>query len=244
MSPAQAPRRKLGAALQQALTGGLQVQAGAEERAPGAGILALDARARTFQALLDRPLLHITGVARATHLSAATAAWHLGVFERAAIAQRLRAGREARYFVAGTVEDNSRAELLALRARLALPVLAAVVEAPGMSLAEVAKEVGASPQSVLRARGPLEAVKLVEVQSEGRRVRIYPAEGLPRFLARRTAELPAVYGRLEGALLHAGETCQVVRRARQEITFAVGRRGARREFHLRADGPLRPTSRR
>ena len=123
---------------------------------------------------------------------------------------------------------------------LALPVLATVVDSPGMSLREVAKGVGSSPQSVLRARAPLESVAMVEVQRDGRRVRIYPGEGLPRFLARRTAELPEVYGRVEGALKQAGEACQVVRRGRGEITFGVGRRGARREFHLRADGPLRP----
>ncbi len=239
-----APRRKLGAALQLALSGRPQVESPSEERAPGAGVLAGDARARAFQALLDRPLLHISGIARAAHVASATASWHLAVLQRAALAQRLRGGREARFFVTGTVDDASRAQLLALRLQLALPVLAAVTESPGMSLAEVAAEVGASPQSVLRARAPLEALRFLETHREGRRVRTYPAEGLPKFLARRTADLPAVYEKVEGALRAAGETCQVSRKGRGEIAFSVGRRGAMRDFHLRADGPLRPAARR
>ena len=244
MTQTGAPRRKLGAALQLALSGRPQVEGRSEERAPGAGVLAGDGRARAFQALLDRPLLHISGVARAAHLANATAAWHLGVLERAGLAQRLRGGREARYFVTGTVDEASRAELLALRLPLAQPVLAAVAESPGLTLGEVAAEVGASPQSVLRARAPLESLRFLETHREGRRVRTYPAEGLPQFLARRTADLPAVYGRVEGALRAAGETCQVSRKGRGDIAFSVGRRGAKRDFHLRADGPLRPAARR
>jgi DNA-binding transcriptional ArsR family regulator len=244
MTQAAQPRRKLGAALQLALSGRPQVEGRPEERAPGAGLLAGDARARAFQALLDRPLLHISAVARSAHLASATAAWHLSVLERAGLAQRVAGRRESRYFVTGTVDDHSRAELLALRMPLAQPVLAAVAESPGLTLAEVAAEVGASPQSVLRARGPLEALNFLETQREGRRVRTYPAIGLPQFLARRTAELGGVYAKVEGALRAAGETCQVARRGRGEIAFSVGRRGAKRDFHLRADGPLRPASRR
>jgi DNA-binding transcriptional ArsR family regulator len=238
------PRRKLGAALQLALSGRPQVEGRSEEHAPGAGVLAGEARAKAFQALLDRPLLHISGVARTSHMAAATAAWHLAVLEKAGLAQRMRGGREARFFVTGTVDEGSRAELLALRAPLAQPVLAAVAESPGLSLAEVAAEVKASPQSVLRARGPLEALRFLETQREGRSVRTYPAEGLPQFLAKRTADLPLLYEKVEGALRAAGETCQVARKARGEIAFSVGRRGAKRDFQLRADGPLRPSARR
>ena len=240
MTQTQPPRRKLGAALQLALSGRAHVDERAEERAPGAGILSGDGRGRAFQALLDRPLLHIAGVARAARLASATATWHLGVLERAGLLEAYRGGRESRYFVKGTVDDHSRTELLALRAPLAQPVLAAVADAPGMSLRQVASEVGVSPQSVLRARTALEALGMLETERDGRRVRIYPADGLPRFLAQRTAQLPEVYARVEAALVRAGESCQAVRRSRGEIVFGVGRRGARREFHLRADGPLRP----
>jgi DNA-binding IclR family transcriptional regulator len=240
---AAAPRRRLGAALQQALSGRPQVDVRGEERAPGAGLLSGEARARVFQALLDRPLLHLAGAARAAHLASATAAWHMAALEGAGLIERLPGGRETRFAVVGTCDEGSRAALLALRMPLVQPVLAAVAGAPGLSVAEVAREVGTSAQSVLRVRARMEPLGFLDAARDGRHVRLYPAEGLPAFLARRTEQLPASYARVEAGLLRAGETCQAVRRARGEVVFAVGRRGARREFTLRADGPLRPAPR-
>lgn len=236
-------RRRLGAALQQALGGKLEFSRAAEERAPGAGILANAARGRVFQALLDRPLTHEAGLARACRLSPPSVRWHLKVLGEAGLVHAVRGSREVRFFVSGTGEDESRASLLALRARLALPVLSAVLQSPGLTLRELADEVRASPQAVLRAKARLEALGLLERHKDGKFTRMYPSEGLGRFLARRTSGLPGSFARVEAALTDAGESVSVTRRGREEIVFQVGRRGARREFRLRAQGPLLPDAR-
>jgi len=238
------PRRRLGAALQAALGGRADAGRALEGRAPGAGLFASDARARVFQALLDRPLTHLAGIARACRIAPPSAAWQLKVLEGRGLVQRARNGRQVRFQVTGTVDESSREVLQALRAPHAQALLAAVVDSPGLTLTQIARELRTSPQSAIRAKAPLIALGLVETLADGRIRRTYPADKLPRFLAERTASLPAAYLRVEAALRAAGESAQVTRRARGVVAFQVGQRGARREFLLRADGPLRPPARR
>jgi DNA-binding transcriptional ArsR family regulator len=240
-----APRskRRLGAALQQALTGKLAVHPTAEDRAPGAGLLSNEMRARVFQCLLDRPMSHTAALARSCRLRSPSVRWHLKALSAAGLVQSARTSREVRYFVVGTVDETSRAVLAVLRGRRALPVLSAVVQTPGLSIRELAAHAGGSSQAVLRAREPLLRLGLIEGQREGRETRSYPADELSRFLARRTTGLPGAYARVESALVSAGERPQVTHRAKGEIAFHVGRRGSRREFQMRADAPLRPEAR-
>jgi DNA-binding transcriptional ArsR family regulator len=237
-------KRRLGAALQQALTGKFSVHPTAEERAPGAGLLANEMRARVFQSLLDRPMSHIASLGRNCRLRSPSVRWHLNALTTAGLVHCARTPREVRYFIVGTVDEPSRAVLETLRGPRALPVLSAVVQTPGLSIRELAERAGGSSQSVLRAREPLVRLGLIESQQEGRETRSYPTNELSRFLARRTTALPGAYARLESALVAAGERPQITHRAKGEIAFHVGQRGRRREFQMRADAPLRPEARR
>jgi DNA-binding transcriptional ArsR family regulator len=209
-----------------------------EERAPGAGLLANPSRARLFQSLLDHPLLHVAALARAAAVARPSARWHLHVLEEAGLVRCTKGAREARYFVTGTVDDSLQGALMALRAPLGASALAAVVEAPGLSLRELADALDASSQATLRATRQLEAVGFVEAVRDGKFVRHYPGPHLETFRARRAAGLPGQLLRVETALAEAGEHVAVTRRSRDEVQFQVGRRGARREFRFRPDMAL------
>lgn len=145
-----------------------------------------------------------------------------------------------RYFAAGTVEEESRQALAALRSRQAIPVLAAVVASPGLNLNELAKAISASPQGVLRAQHALKPLGFLEALKDGRHTRLYPTAAVSGFLSQQSARLPPRFSQLDFALKAAGESVSVTRRGREEIVFQVGRRGARREFRLRAASALTP----
>jgi len=196
------------------------------------------ARARVFQALLDRPLSKRAALARATGLAPSSVRWHLGALRAAGLLRTAELPGPARYFADGTVEPDRRGTLAALRAPHAIAVLSAVARSPGLTLTELAREVRASPQAVLRAEEAMRPLGFLEALKSGRYRRFYPGAGLAAFAALQTAELPGRFGRVEAALKGAGESVSVTRRTRDEIVFQVGRRGARREFHLKAWSPI------
>lgn len=238
--PAPKARGRLGAALQQALAGNLEIRSGVEGRAPGAGLFANAARARLFQALLDRPLSRTASLARATGLARSSVRWHLAALGDAGLVRRAELSGNPRYFAAGTVEGDGRDDLAGLRAPHAIDVLGAVARSPGLTLTELAGEVSASPQAVLRARLAIGPLGFIEALKEGRYTRHYPAAALSTFVSLQAAKLPQRFSTLETALKAAGEGVSVTRRARDEVVFQVGRRGARREFRLRATSTLAP----
>ena len=241
--PASKARGRLGAALQQALAGKLEVSSAAEGRAPGAGLFANAARARLFQALLDRPLSRTASLARATGLAPPSVRWHLAALGSAGLVRRADLPGNPRYFAPGTVEGEGLHDLAALRAPHAIDVLAAVARSPGLTLTELAREVLASPQAVLRAQLALSPLRFIEALKEGRHTRLYPGGALSAFVSLQGARLPQRFSHLEAALKAADEGVSVTRRARDEIVFQVGRRGARREFRLKAASALAPEPR-
>jgi DNA-binding transcriptional ArsR family regulator len=186
-----------------------------------------------FQALLDRPLSHVAGLARATSMAPPSVRWHLQVLDTAGLVHAERTAREVRFYVSGTVDESTRDPLLALRGPRTAAVLQNVLASPGLSVSELAEGVGASSQSVLRATASLRALGFVEGVRDGKHVRHYAGAGFAPFVARRSSGLPAQFSRVEAALLRAGESVAVARRGRDEVVFQVGRRGARREFRLR-----------
>lgn len=233
-------RRPLGRALQEVLAPAGAGAAAREERAPGAGLLAHPARAALLQTLLDRPLCNVAQLARAVGTTAPSARWHLAVLEEAGLVETRREGRSLLACVPGTA-DGPHARALGVLARpRALGLIRAVSAAPGLTVAEVARAAQTTPQSALRALKALSTVELVETVRDGRYVRCYPGDGLERLVEERADALPAQVRRLQAAVEGAGESMALVRRARGEVTFTVGRRGARREFSLRSDGPLMP----
>jgi len=238
-----AGRRRLGAALQQAVGGRAAFDLEREAGAPGSGLLANPSRARLFQVLLDRPMLHLAGASRACRLAPPSTRWHLKVLKGAGLVQSVRSARGVRYFVTGTVDAGTRDVLLALHRGRSLPLLASVAAAPGRTVRELADDVGCSSQAVLRAFRDLHAHHLIETLRDGKFVRSYPAEGLGRFVSKRASGLPGQYSRVEAALSQAGESVSVSRRSRGELVFQVGRRGARREFRLRPDAFFAPGTR-
>ncbi len=212
----------------------------AESRAPGAGLFANAPRARLFQALLDRPLSGAASLARATRLAPASVRWHLAALSDAGLVGSAPLPGHPRYFATGAVEEEDRRALAALRSPHALAVLAVVVRSPGLTLTDLAKEISTSPQGVLRAQRALSPFGFLEPLKDGRHTRLYPASALNGFLSLQAAQMPRRFSRLEAALKAAGESVSVTRRGREEIIFQVGRRGARREFRLRAAAALAP----
>jgi predicted transcriptional regulator len=119
-------------------------------------------------------MLHLAEASRACHLAAPSARWHLKILKGAGLVQAVRSAREVRYFVTGTVDEASRDLLLALHRGRALPLLASVAASPGLTVRQLAEEIGSSSQAVLRASQHLQAYNLIETLRDGKFVRSYP----------------------------------------------------------------------
>ncbi len=231
-------RKPLGRALREVLTPAGGAARGREEQAPGAGLLAHPARAALFQILLDQPFTNVAQLARSLRTTPPSVRWHLSVLEEAGLVQTRREGRARVAHVPGTTDAHKTRALEALRRPRALLLLRTVSQSPGMTVAEVARAAQTSPQSARRGLQSLAAVGFVESVRDGRNLRSYPGDGLEKLVEVRSDALPAQLRRVQAALEQAGESTVVVRRAHGQVTFAVGRRGARREFSLRSDRPL------
>jgi len=107
----------------------------------------------------------------------------------------------------------------------------------GLTVRQLAEEVGTSSQAVLRACQRLRAFDLIETLRDGKFVRSYPTDGLGRFVARRASGLPAQYARVEAALGQAGSPCRWLA-GRGRTGFPGGPKGRRREFKMRPDARL------
>jgi predicted transcriptional regulator len=138
--------------------------------------LAHAARERIVTHLRAEPGDHLRGVARALDLTAQNASYHLRQLEACGLASSVRVGpRRCYYATEGGRAARDRAEVNGLLAgghRAA--VLAAVLDAPGIHEAALARRIGVAHGSVSWSVRQLERDGLVARDARGNRACVFP----------------------------------------------------------------------
>lgn len=141
-------------------------------------------RERLLAAIRDTPGLPVTDLAARTGVPRNTATYHLRRLEREGLVTSSRSGRVRVWFVPGTGATRAEAPAYAaLRHQTTRAIAMEVAAAPGVDQQALCQRFGLAPSLAHWHADRLVECGLVRKERDGRRVRYYPTEGLPRVAA-------------------------------------------------------------
>jgi DNA-binding MarR family transcriptional regulator len=219
--------RGLGRALQRAVSQeGLDVDLKAEGRT-----LANARRRQVFRYLCLRPCARIGDIGRQLRMSQATVRWHVWDL----VENRYLDVDGTRMFPAGLIdsEDAALFGMLATTGRAA--VLAVTLRTPGISLQELAVQVGLTRQSVGKIAGELSAFGLAKFVADGRHRRVYPTDVLARKREANRGRADAFGESLIRRLAAEGLSPELLRRDESTLLIRFGTGGQRVLLELPLD---------
>ncbi len=136
-------------------------------------------RQRLHQAITTEPGIHLNGLVRAVDKKGGVVRHHLGILEANGLILSKTGGGYRCYFPAHTGR-HELATAGALRSPTAQQLLQATRERPGLSMQDLAAQVGITPSAATHHARRLADAGLIERRREGRSVRIYPGARPPR----------------------------------------------------------------
>jgi predicted transcriptional regulator len=138
-------------------------------------------RDRLLTVIRERPGLPVTDLADAAGVPRNTATYHLRRLEREGLAVSQRSGRVRVWFVPGGLARKDEASAFAaLRHDTTRAIAMEVAAQPGLDQQALCARFGLAPSLAHWHADRLVQSGLVRKERDGRHVRYYPTEGLPR----------------------------------------------------------------
>jgi predicted transcriptional regulator len=135
------------------------------------GSLNSSARGEIFDFVRDNPGFHFRGICRHLGLSIGVVQYHLDLLTSTGHLASRRERRYKRYFESGRFSETDIEVISALRNGTAKKIIAILLGEPNLRHADLASLLDISSQALTWQMKRLKATGLIEVESEGRRVR-------------------------------------------------------------------------
>jgi DNA-binding transcriptional ArsR family regulator len=139
-------------------------------------ILMNESRQRIFQLLCDKPCAHLRYVARALHISAPTAEWHLRKLVKAGLVNRQMVGKKKVYYPRDFVAVDDIKTFAMFNEELPRKILQALSSNPGSSQKDLKNKLGKGALS--RCLNEMRNCGILDTINSGRFVHYYIDKGL------------------------------------------------------------------
>lgn len=133
-------------------------------------------RRRMYEHVCRRPFSPLSDAARAVSLGINSAKWHAKMLERAGYIGAERGGKMLLLYPKGMLDDALHKTLASVASLRAGGMLSLVLEQPGITSGEIARELGIAARKVSPAARALAELGLVAAVRDGRYVRLYSSE--------------------------------------------------------------------